>query len=61
MSQQCAHVAKVSCKMGCLSKGTDSKSREGVLPFYSAIVGLPLKYCLQLGLPQYKKIIDMLE
>jgi len=55
MSQQRAHAAKVICKLGCMSKGMESRSREGVLPTYSALVGLHLKYCVQLGLPQYQK------
>lgn len=50
-----------SCKQGCIRKGTGKKSREGVLPFYPAVVGLHLKYQVQLQLPQNKEVIDVLD
>lgn len=51
---------RVTVNWAVLAKA-DSKWRKGHLSFYSAVVGLQLKYCFQLGLPQYKEITDKLE
>jgi len=53
MSQQCILVAhKASCILGCIKRSMISRSREGILPFYSALVRPHLEYCIQMGSPQ---------
>ncbi|GAB0202752.1 mitochondrial enolase superfamily member 1 [Grus japonensis] len=62
MTQQRALAAqKANRVLGCIKRSMTSRSREGILPLYSALVRPHLEYCIQLWGPQDRRDMELLE
>ncbi|GAB0186291.1 hypothetical protein GRJ2_001094400 [Grus japonensis] len=61
VTQQCTLAAqKANRVLGCIKRGVTSRSREVILPLYSALMRPHLEYCIQLWGPQYRRDMELL-
>ena len=62
MTQQCALAGQAANNiLVCIKRSVADRSREVILPLYSALVRPCLESCVQLWSPQHRKDLDLLE
>ncbi|KAK4832997.1 LOW QUALITY PROTEIN: hypothetical protein QYF61_027021 [Mycteria americana] len=62
MRWQCVLAPRAANRiLGCIKRSMTSRSREVILPLYSALVRSHLEYCIQLWNPQHRKDMDLLD
>jgi len=61
VSWQCVLATeKANCILDCIKRGVASRSREVILPLYSALVRASLESCIELWSLQHRKDMELL-